>query len=159
MPPGRETWIIPALNLDGLAGGSKNNANNVDLNRSFAAKNWSADHKAGYFPGTSAESEPEAAALSKLIEETGATRLIALHSPFRTVNWDGAGKDLAEEMGRLNEYGASSDIGYPTPGSFGSKYGVDRQCEVITMEIPLLDEEEAWLQNRSALRFALDLPE
>lgn len=158
MPPGRETWIIPALNLDGLAGGSKNNANDVDLNRSFASKNWSTEHKAGYFPGKSAESEPEAQALSNLIDETGATRLIALHSPFRTVNWDGAGQVLAEEMGRLTGYGASSDIGYPTPGSFGSKYGVDRQCEVITMEIPLLEEEEAWQQNRSALRFALDLP-
>lgn len=158
MPPGRETWIIPALNLDGLAGGSKNNANDVDLNRSFAAKNWSPDHKPGYFPGKSAESEPEAQALSRLIDESGATRLIALHSPFRTVNWDGKGKALAEEMGRLNDYGASSDIGYPTPGSFGSKYGVDRECEVITFEIPLLEEEEAWQQNRSALRFALDLP-
>lgn len=158
MPPGRETWIIPALNLDGLAGGSKNNANDVDLNRSFAAKNWSPEHKPGYFPGTSAESEPEAQALSRLIDESGATRLIALHSPFRTVNWDGAGKALAEEMGRLNDYGASSDIGYPTPGSFGSKYGVDRDCEVITLEIPPLDDEEAWQQNRAALRFALDLP-
>ncbi len=159
MPPGRETWIIPALNLDGLAGGSKNNANDVDLNRSFASANWSAEHKAGYFPGKHAESEPEAEALAKLIDETGATRLIALHSPFRTVNWDGAGQALAEEMGKRNEYGASSDIGYATPGSFGSKYGVDRQCEVITMEIPLLEDEEGWQQNRSALRFALDLPD
>ena len=158
MPPGRETWIIPALNLDGLAGGSKNNANDVDLNRSFAAKNWSSDHKPGYFPGTSAESEPEAQALSALIAQTGATRLIALHSPFRTVNWDGAGQELAEAMGKLNGYGASSDIGYPTPGSFGSKYGVDQGCEVITFEIPMMDEEQAWLENRSALRFALDLP-
>jgi protein MpaA len=158
MPPGRETWIVPALNLDGLAGGSKNNANDVDLNRSFAAKNWSPEHKPGYFPGESAESEPEAQALSRLIDESGATRLIALHSPFRTVNWDGAGQALAEEMGRLNDYGASSDIGYPTPGSFGSKYGVDRDCEVITLEIPLLAEEEAWRQNRAALRYALDLP-
>lgn len=158
MPPGRETWIIPALNLDGLAGGSKNNANDVDLNRSFAAKNWSPEHKPGYFPGKSAESEPEASALAKLIEESGATRLIALHSPFRTVNWDGSGQELAEEMGRLNGYGASSDIGYPTPGSFGSKYGVDRDFEVITMEIPMLEQEEAWQQNRAALRFALDLP-
>lgn len=158
MPPGRETWIIPALNLDGLAGGAKNNANDVDLNRSFAAANWSSMHKAGYFPGKSAESEPEAQALAKLIDKSGATRLIALHSPFRTVNWDGTGEALAEEMGTLNKYGASADIGYATPGSFGSKYGADRQCEVITLEIPMLGDEEAWQQNRAALRFALDLP-
>ncbi|MCP4447308.1 MAG: murein peptide amidase A [Myxococcales bacterium] len=158
MPPGRETWIVPALNLDGLAGGSKNNANDIDLNRSFASANFSTSYKPGYFPGEVAEGEPEAKALSQLIDETCATRLIALHSPFRTVNWDGSGEELALGMAEHNGYGASSDIGYPTPGSFGSKYGVDGGCEVITLEIPLLEQDEAWRQNRAALRFALDLP-
>ena len=156
-PPGRETWIICALNIDGLAAGTKNNANDVDLNRSFAAANWSADHKAGYFPGKVAESEPEAKILADLIERSGATRLIALHSPYRTVNWDGSGEELAVAMGELNGYGASADLGYPTPGSFGSKYGVDRGLEVITLEIPFMTEEQAWSENRSALRYAVDL--
>ena len=157
-PPGRETWIVPALNLDGLAAGSKNNANDVDLNRNFAAASWRPEHKAGYHPGAAPESEPETRALVELIERSGAERLIALHSPFRTVNWDGAGRELAEAMAALNGYGASSDIGYPTPGSFGAKYGVDRGLEVITLEIPFLTEEEAWRENRAALRHAVDLP-
>ncbi len=157
-PPGRDTWIIPALNIDGLAGGTKNNANDVDLNRNFAAANWSTEHKPGYFPGQEPESEPETKALVELIERVGGQRLIALHSPFRTVNWDGAGGELAEAMAELNGYGASADIGYPTPGSFGSKYGVDQNLEVITLEIPFLEEEEAWQQNRAALRYSLDLP-
>lgn len=157
-PPGRETWIIPALNLDGLAAGSKNNANDVDLNRNFAAESWRAEHKAGYRPGAAPESEPETRALVELIEHSGAERLIALHSPFRTVNWDGAGRELAEGMAALNGYGATSDIGYPTPGSFGAKYGVDRGLEVITLEIPFLPEAQAWLENRAALRLSIDLP-
>jgi murein peptide amidase A len=157
-PPGRETWIVPALNLDGLAAGSKNNANDVDLNRNFAAASWSPGHKPGYHPGPAPESEPETRALSLLIERSGAERLIALHSPFRTVNWDGAGRELAEAMAALNGYGASSDIGYPTPGSFGAKYGVDRGLEVITLEIPFMTEEQAWQENRAALRHAVDLP-
>ena len=156
-PPGRDTWLIPALNLDGLAGGSKNNANDVDLNRNFASANWTAEHQPGYFPGASAESEPETRALVELIERTGATRLIALHSPYRTVNWDGAGEVLAEEMAERNGYGASADIGYPTPGSFGSKYGDDLAREVITLEIPMLEPDEAWAQNRSALLYCVDL--
>lgn len=159
MPPGRETWIIPALNLDGLAGGTKNNASDVDLNRNFAAANWSAEHKPGYNPGQRGEDQPESMALSKLIDRTGATRLIALHSPFRTVNWDGSAGELAERMAERNGYGTSSDIGYPTPGSFGSKYGVDRGNEVITLEIPMISEEEAWRQNRNTLRCALELPD
>jgi murein peptide amidase A len=157
-PPGRETWIVPALNLDGLAAGSKNNANDVDLNRNFAAESWRPDHKAGYRPGAAPESEPETRALVELIERSGAERLIALHSPFRTVNWDGAGRELAEAMAALNGYGATSDIGYPTPGSFGAKYGVDRGLEVITLEIPFLTEREAWQENRAALRLSIDLP-
>jgi hypothetical protein len=27
-------------------------------------------------------------------------------------------------------------VGYPTPGSFGSCYGVDRETPVITLELP-----------------------
>lgn len=157
-PPGRDAWIIPALNIDGLAAGTKNNANDVDLNRNFAAANWVAGHKPGYFPGAAPECEPEVKALVALIDQVGAERLVALHSPFRTVNWDGGGRALAEAMGAANGYGASGDIGYPTPGSFGSKYGVERGLEVITLEIPLLEEDQAWRENRGALRIALDLP-
>lgn len=157
-PPGRLTFIVPALNLDGLAAGTKNNANDVDLNRNFAAQNWTAEHKPGYFPGAAPESEPETQALAQLIEDSGAERLIALHSPFRVVNWDGRGKELAEAMAERCGYPAEGDIGYPTPGSFGSKYGADRGLEVVTLEIPFVSEDEAWAQTRSALRHALDLP-
>jgi murein peptide amidase A len=157
-PPGRDTWIIPALNLDGLAAGTKNNANDVDLNRNFAAGNWGGPHKPGYFPGPHAESEPEVQALVELIGRSGAERLVALHSPFRTVNWDGRGQELAERMADKNGYGASGDIGYPTPGSFGSRYGGDLGLEVVTLEIPFMDEDQAWRENREALRLVVDLP-
>jgi len=157
-PPGRDTWIIPVLNPDGLAGGSKNNARDVDLNRNFAATDWLSEHKAGYFPGVSPESEPETQALVALIDKVGATRLVALHTLYRTVNWDGAGEPLAAAMAELNGYGTSDTIGYPTPGSFGSKYGIDRGSEVVTLEIPFLSEDQAWSENRAALRYCLDLP-
>ena len=156
-PPGRDTWIIPALNLDGLLAGTKNNANDVDLNRNFAAANWRAAHEPGYFPGAAPASEPETRALAALIERLGATRLVALHSPFRVVNYDGAGRALAALMGEQNGYEVSGDIGYPTPGSFGSRYGVDLGCEVITLEIPLMEQDDAWRENRGALRLCVDL--
>jgi protein MpaA len=156
-PPGRTTWIIPALNLDGLIAGTKNNARDVDLNRNFASRNWVREHEPGYDPGASPESEPETQALVQLIAATGAARLIALHSPYRMVNYDGSGRALAELMSAQNGYEVTVDMGYPTPGSFGSRYGVDLGLEVITLEIPLLDEEEAWRQNRGALRLAVDL--
>jgi protein MpaA len=158
-PPGRETWIIPVVNVDGLLAGTKNNARDVDLNRNFASASWSATYPAGYHPGAHAESEPETQALVALIERSGAERLIALHATYRVMNWDGRGRELAEEMGRLAGYPASGDIGYPTPGSFGAKYGHDRGLEVVTVEVPYLEtDERAWDDTRTALRWALDLP-
>lgn len=158
-PPGRETWIIPVVNVDGLLGGSKNNARDVDLNRNFAAASWVATYQGGYFPGATPESEPETQALAALIDRSGAERLIALHATYRVMNWDGRGQALAEEMARLAGYPAAGDIGYPTPGSFGSKYGLDRGLEVVTVEVPYLEvDERAWTDTRTALRWALDLP-
>lgn len=158
-PPGRETWIIPAVNIDGLLAGTKNNGNDVDLNRNFASANWVAEHPGGYFPGAVAESEPETRALVELIERTGAQRLIALHATYRVMNWDGCGAELAAEMSRLSGYPVHAELGYPTPGSFGSKYGVDRGLEVVTVEVPYLEvDERAWTDTRAALRWSVDLP-
>ncbi len=158
-PPGRVTWIVPCLNVDGVLAGTKNNAADVDLNRNFASRNWVATHDAGYHPGATPESEPETRALVELIERAAASRLIALHATFRCINWDGAGRDLATEMGRLSGYDVTGDIGYPTPGSFGSKYGVDLGLEVITPEVPHLEvDERSWTEMRTALRWAVDLP-
>ena len=158
-PPGRDTWIVPALNVDGLLAGTKNNAHDVDLNRHFAASTWTAEHAAGYRPGDAPETEPEVRALVDLIERAGARRLVAVHATFRVFNWDGAGRALAEEMARLSGYPASGDIGYPTPGSFGAKYGHDRGLEVVTVEVPyLMVDEAAWTETRAAMRWAVDLP-
>lgn len=158
-PPGRPTWLVPCLNVDGVLAGTKNNAHDIDLNRHFASANWTAAHDAGYKPGAAPETEPEVKALVDLIAHASATRLIALHATYQVFNWDGAGRALAEEMARLAGYPASGDIGYPTPGSFGSKYGADQGLEVVTVEVPyLMVDEQAWLETRAALRWAVDLP-
>jgi murein peptide amidase A len=160
-PPGRETWIIPCLNPDGLLAGTKNNANDVDLNRHFAAASWTATPaKPGYSPGAAPETEPEVRALVALIDHCGATRFIALHATYRCFNYDGSGRELAEAMAALTPgYPAAGELGYPTPGSFGAKYGVDRGLEVVTVEVPYLAvDEAAWTDTRDALRWAVDLP-
>jgi len=153
----RTTWIIPVVNPDGYRVDRRHNARGVDLNRNFPASNWQREHKPGYEPGLAPASEPETRVLIDLIGRTGARRLIALHSPLRTVNYDGPARPLAERMAAKNGYGASADIGYPTPGSFGSYYAVDRGYEVVTLEIPPLDEDQAWHENRAALYVALDI--
>lgn len=155
-PPGRETWIIPALNVDGLAGGSQNNARDVDLDSNFAAASWSASHRPGYHPGAAAESEPETRALAALIDRVQPQRCLAVHASRGLVLWDGAGQALAEAMAALNGYEVGS--GPAGAGSFAAKYGRDRGLEVVTLELPLVEEAAAWQQNRAALRHVVDLP-
>ena len=159
-PPGRDTWIIPCVNVDGVLAGTRNNANNVDLNRNFAATNWGNARRPGYHPGAAAEDQPETQALVALIERIDAQRLIALHSTFRMVNWDGKGEPLAHELSARCGYPVEATMGYPTPGSFGSKYGIEQGREVITFEVPYLGiDEQAWHDCRTALRWCVDLPE
>jgi protein MpaA len=158
MASSREVWIVPALNVDGLLARKKNNTHDVDLNRNFDARNWDTVSKPGYSGGPTPTSEPETQALVRLIDEVGAGRFVALHSPYRMVNWDGSGEALARRMAALNGYEVTDNMGYPTPGSFGSLYGVDRGLEVITLEIPPMTADEAWRENRAALRLAVDLP-
>lgn len=159
-PPGRDTWIIPAVNVDGLLAGTRNNANDVDLNRNFASQSWGTQRRPGYNPGDAPEDQPETQALANLIEQVGAHRLIAVHATYRMVNWDGAGEQLAKEMAERCGYPVEHDMGYPCPGSFGTKYGVERGLEVITLESPyLLADERGWEECRTALRWCVDLPD
>jgi len=159
-PPGRETWIIPCLNPDGVLAGTRNNANDVDLNRNFASTNWGTQRRPGYNPGATAEDQPETQALVAMIDRLQPQRLIAVHATLRMINWDGAGEQLAKELAERCGYPLEHDMGYPTPGSFGTKYGVERGLEVITVESPyLLPDEQGWLECRTALRWCVDLPE
>ena len=159
-PPGRDTWIVPCVNVDGVLAGTRNNANDVDLNRNFAHASWGTQRRPGYNPGKAPEDQPETQALVQLIERSGVHRIIAVHATYRMVNWDGSGEQLAREMAERCGYPAEPDMGYPCPGSFGCKYGVEQNREVVTLEVPYLDiDERGWTDCRSALRWCVDLPE
>ena len=133
--------MIPVLNPDGLAAQTKDNARGVDLNRNFAARSWAREHKAGYFPGEHPLSEPEAAALAALVERERPRVVVAVHQPFRCVNWDGPAESLAARMSEACGYPAVASVGYPTPGSFGAWWGIDRARTTITLELPRAVEE------------------
>jgi protein MpaA len=158
-PPGRETWIVPCVNVDGTLAGTRNNANDVDLNRNFASASWGEQRRPGYNPGGAAEDQPESRALVDLIVRAKPERIVAVHATYRMVNWDGCGEQLAREMAERCGYPAERDMGYPCPGSFGAKYGVELGLEVVTLESPyLVVDERAWDECRSALRWCVDLP-
>lgn len=131
--------FIPCLNPDGLKLGIRQNASEIDINRNFPTKNWTREPFASeYFGGEECASEIETKFVIDILEEFSPDVILTLHAPFKVVNYDGPAKEIAEKISEIINYPVQSDIGYATPGSFGTYAGVERNIPIITLE---LDEE------------------
>ena len=139
--------FIPCLNPDGLLKNTRCNANGVDLNRNFPTKNWGVnkgdnatcdDETTAYYGGKSPASETETKFGRDVIEKYQPVLILTLHAPYKVVNYDGPAEDIAQKISDIINYPVEASIGYPTPGSFGTYCGVERNIPTITLE---LDEE------------------
>jgi hypothetical protein len=155
----RPVAIIVNANPDALPAKSRGNANGVDVNRNFPAKNWKAVKNRTTFNGTAPSSEPESRAIQQAITSLNPEWIISIHSIARGKhcnNYDGPARWLAETMYRHNGYPVTATMGYPTPGSLGSWAGIDKQIPIVTLELPREDPGmTAWMQNRDALLAAI----
>ncbi len=127
--------FIPVLNPDGLKNNTRVNSNGVDINRNFPAKNWEKSEKNDYYGGNSPASEIETKFLIDVIAKYNPKLILTIHAPYKVVNYDGEAKVYANEISKIIGYPVNSDIGYPTPGSFGSYAGIDKNIPVITLEL------------------------
>ena len=134
--PAVPVWVLPAVNPDGVARGSKNSAHDVDLNRNFPARSFVTAHAPGYFPGPAPLSEPETRVIAELLAREPIAAVVAVHAPFACVNYDGPAGPWAQSVAAACGWPARGDIGYPTPGSLGSWLGIDRGLPVLTLELP-----------------------
>ena len=130
--------FIPCLNPDGMAENKRTNANGVDLNRNYPTKNWKLTEKDQYFGGEKPASEIETQFVIDVINEYKPELILTLHAPYKIVNYDGPAKEVSEKISEIIGYPVEPSIGYPTPGSFGTYCGVERNIPTITLE---LDEE------------------
>ena len=139
--------FIPCLNPDGLSKNTRTNSNGVDLNRNFPTKNWGKnegenatcdDYTTAYYGGKHPASEIETQFVINVIEKYSPKLILTIHAPYKVVNYDGPAKEIAEKISEIIDYPAEGSIGYPTPGSFGTYCGVERNIPTITLE---LDEE------------------
>jgi protein MpaA len=149
--PSLHCAVVVAANPDGLVRGTRGNARGVDLNRNFPTRDWRSDpvaHRSTLddprdvllSPGTHAGSEPETQALVGLIRELGPDAVIALHAPLACIDdpRDSAlGRWLADRTGLP----LVADVGYPTPGSFGT-WGAEQGIPVVTYEFALSTMDE-----------------
>ena len=127
--------FIPCLNPDGFVKNERQNSNGVDLNRNFPTKNWVKSERNQYFGGDEPASEIETKFVIDIFEKYHPDLILTVHAPYKVVNYDGPAQDYAEEISKIIGYETSSDIGYPTPGSMGNYFGVERNIPIITLEL------------------------
>ncbi|QGY42498.1 DUF2817 domain-containing protein [Maribellus comscasis] len=132
-------YFIPCLNPSGKKLNTRQNKNGVDLNRNYPTKNWVETEKNDYYSGDAPASEEETKFMVETLETIKPDVILTIHAPFKVVNFDGPAKEIAEKVAELCGHPVLEDIGYPTPGSFGTYCGVERNIPTITLE---LDEEE-----------------
>ncbi|MCA8973914.1 MAG: murein tripeptide amidase MpaA [Planctomycetes bacterium] len=158
--PSPRCAVVLAANPDGLCRGTRANAAGVDLNRNFPASNWGPEpvvHRVlsdeprdielgtGDAPG----SEPEVQALIGLIEELRPSEaVIAVHAPLACVE-DPVGSPLGSWLAATSGLPLVGDIGYATPGSFGS-WADEHGWHEITYELPV-DSAENHLRRHGPM--------
>jgi protein MpaA len=137
--------VILAVNPDGMALGTRGNANGVDLNRNWPTRNWTPDtvfYKAhgetvrdiALSPGAEPASEPETRTLLDLVQALRPAAIVSLHAPLGCVE-DPDQKPLARWIAHEVGLPLVPDVGYLTPGSFGT-WSVEQGINIITWELP-----------------------
>jgi len=146
-------WVIPRLNPDGCAENTRVNKRGVDLNRNMPTKDWDpVARKERYQPGPLAGSEFETQSLVKIIERLSPHAIVTMHTWEPMINYNGPARKLAEAMAAESGYIITDDIGYPTPGSFGTWAGWERKIPTITLEIERdSGPEKTWRVHKDSL--------
>jgi hypothetical protein len=93
---GASLWVVPNLNPDGSAAGTRHNARGVDLNRNFPSE-WDPHAASGPRP----LSEPETRAAAQLIRRLRPQITIWLHQPQRLVRAWGRSVGVARRYAQL----------------------------------------------------------
>ena len=124
----------------------------MELNRNFPTRDWRSDpvlHRStldaprdvALSPGDAPASEPETRALIQLIQDLEPEAVVALHAPLACID-DPNDSDLGRWLAERTGLPLVPDVGYPTPGSFGT-WGAERGLPVVTYEFGLTTPDDA----------------
>lgn len=102
-PAGIDLWLIDTMNPDGQAANTRENANQVDLNRNFEV-GWSyiakgPDHR--QYSGEAPADQPETIAVESFIREIQPSIGIWYHQDANSISTSGANKIISTTYGQL----------------------------------------------------------
>ena len=147
IPADKSIVVVPAINPDGIANGSRTNGNNVDLNRNFATSDWKTDITTVNntpFPkggGLTSMSEPETKAIAGLISRLRPQLVLSYHSIGSVLAANQAGSSVAYARtyaglsGYSNVTGSTTTFEYAVSGTADDYYAEKLGVASILIEL------------------------
>lgn len=148
IPAGRQVVVVPSTNPDGIASGSRYNANGVNLGRNFPTANWQSDIDTSGGPkpgggGSAPLSEPEARALYNLTASLRPRLMISYHAQGRLVganrvaDANSIASVYASSVGYRSMIGIAEEVmGYAITGEYEEWIGENLGLPAILIELP-----------------------
>lgn len=147
IPANKQVVVVPSLNPDGIATGSRFNANNVNLGRNFPTSNWKSDIRttSGVIPGGGGSaplSEPESRAIANLTSQLRPRVEISFHAQGRLVGANlfadstAIGNVYAQTVGYGTMYYSTEEIMGELTGEYEMWMGEKLGTPAILIELP-----------------------
>ena len=119
---GKRVVVVPTINPDGIAAGTRTNSRKIDLNRNFPTANWVSDSESSNGTSTGSGgseplSEPEARALANFTTSMGPRLLLSFHAVGSLVVGDPGGYSAGYAAKYASMVGYR-DTTYSTGGGF-----------------------------------------
>jgi len=158
LPPGIDLWLLPELNPDGVAAGTRGNANLVDLNRNFPHDWVALDEPGAYeYSGTGPASEPETQAFIAFTERIRPRLTLWYHQDlYRISPSTGADAALRQRYAELTGLDYLSVTGgrYSGVAATWVRTSLPRALSFIVELGPSLSAEEAVVHASAVLEIS-----